>query len=197
MASGGGSSAAENETRAIAGLLLEFSHAIKGAAPAHVVEGQALVSSIKAGNAIVYDYESRLHTISRLEALKFGYAPPVTIEQKAAALKNGGRLPTSTINFGKIKSEAMFKELNQFISDYKRSYPMPAGYDGIKSKLTADVGRLKNLRQKLEASFTVQRGSSSASTPASTPAAGTKPSSLKKKSTGKRGSVAKLKKKNR
>ena len=194
MASGRGRSAAENEIMAITGLLLEFSHAIKGASPGQVVEGQALVSSIKAGSAIVYDYESRLDTISKLEALKIGYAPPVTIEQRAAASKPGGRLPTSTMNFGKIKSEAMFRELNQFIDGYKRQYPIPAGYDGIKSKLTDDIGRLKNLRHNIGASFS--RGGA-ASTPAETAAANTQPAKLKTKNKGKKGSVAKLKKKNR
>ena len=193
MLTGSRNSPHANEAMAITGLLLEFSHAIKVASPAQVVEGQALVSSIKAGSAIVYDYESRLDTISKLEALKIGYAPPVTIEQRAAAARNGGRFPTSTLNYGKITSTAMFNELNQFINGYKRQYPIPAGYDGIKSKLAADIGRLKNLRQNIDAYLAEQKAGSSASTPA----ANTQPAKLKTKNKGKKGSVAKLKKKNR
>jgi hypothetical protein len=187
-----------NDRRAIEGELLMFTHMIKGSLPGDVAAGEALASSIKAASMIVYNAESTLEVISKLEALKIGYAPPVTIEQRSAAARNGGRLPISTYNLSKIKSPAMLNELNQFISGYKSKYPEPDGYSGIKSKLASDLNKLKNLMEKMRASWSSGTNqTTAASTPAATAAAGTRPSSLKKKSTGKRGSVAKLKKKNR
>jgi hypothetical protein len=181
--------------RVVEGELLMFKHATRGSSPGDVVAGEALSSSIKAAATIVYTAEARLDTISKLEALKIGYAPPVTIEQRAAAAKPGGRLPISTINYSRITSAAMLNELNQFISGYKSKYPEPDGYSGIKSKLASDRNKLKNLVEKITASWSTARAASPA--PAATAAAGTKPPSLKKNKKVARSSVAKLKKKGR
>lgn len=181
--------------RVIEGLLLEFKHVIKGSLPGDVVAGEALSSSIKEASIIVYTYEARLDTISKLEALKTGYAPPATLEQLARASRSGNRLPISTVNVSRIKSPAMLDELNQFISGYRSKYPAPAGYDNIKSKLASDIGKLKNLMEKMRGSWNT--AGTAPSTPAATAAANTAPAKLKSKSKGKRGSVAKLKNKNR
>lgn len=170
-----------NELRAIEGDLLMLKHTIKGSMPGDVAAGEALASSIKAASLIVYDVEVRLDTISKLEALKIGYAPPVTIEQRSAAARNGGRLPISTYNLSRITSAAMLNELNQFISGYKSKYPEPDGYSGIKSKLASDIGKLKNLMEKMRASWS---GGGAGTTAAGTTVAATtqlaKPSPNKK-----------------
>lgn len=184
-----------NEMRAIESDLLMFTHMIKGSMPGDVAAGEALASSIKAASQLVYEAELRLAVIPKLEALKIGYAPPVTIEQRAAAGRPGGRLPISTINYSRITSAAMLNELNQFISGYKSKYPEPDGYSGIKSKLASDIGKLKNLMVKMRASWST--AAAEPSTPAATAAAGTKPPSLKKNKKVARSSVAKLKKKGR
>ena len=185
-----------NELRAIESDLLMFKHTIKGSMPGDVAAGEALASSIKAASMTVYSNEVRLDTIFKLEALKIGYAPPLTaIEQRSAAARNGGRLPISTYNLSRITSAAMLNELNQFISGYKSKYPEPDGYSGIKSKLASDIGKLKNLMEKMRASWST--AAAGPSTPAATAAASTKPPSLKKNKKVARSSVTKLKKKGR
>ena len=184
-----------NDLRAIESDLLMFTHMIKGSMPGDVAAGEALASSIKAASQLVYEAELRLAVISKLEALKIGYAPPVTIEQRSAAARNGGRLPISTYNLSRITSAAMLNELNQFISGYKSKYPEPDGYSGIKSKLASDIGKLKNLMEKMRASWST--AAAGPSTPAATAAASTKPPSLKKNKKVARSSVTKLKKKGR
>jgi hypothetical protein len=182
----------ENDAIAIKSLLLEFSHVIKGSLPGDVAAGQSLAASIKAADVIVTGYEGTSGLISSLEALKIGYQPPRTPAEIAILTAHGGRVPIST---SRITSAAMLNELNQFIDGYKSKYPMPAGYDAIKSKLTLDIGKLKNLMDKMRASW--HTAAAAPSTPADTAAANTEPAKLKTKHKGKKGSVAKLKKKNR
>lgn len=128
---------------------------LKIAAPADAVAGAALSSSIKEAAMLVNQTESRADLISKLERLKVGYAPPVTLEQLSRSelveLRTGGR-PIRTRNLSRITSAAMMNELDQFISDYKNKYPEPVGYASIKSKLASDISKLKRLEEKIRAS---------------------------------------------
>lgn len=130
---------------------------LKAAAPADAVAGAALSSSIKEAATLVNQTESRANVVSKLERLKVGYAPPVTLEQLSRSelveLRTSGRMPIRTMSLSRITSAAMMNELNQFISDYKNKYPEPVGYASIKSKLASDISKLRGLVEKIRASL--------------------------------------------